>query len=522
MVDFGASNKYCGFSNTFFNKFAVLILHCFLCNKVLFMKSLKLELHFPGVLFITLFFFLASFSSIAQKYWTLEDCVEYALQNNLDIKKQLEMVESKKATRLQSGLSMLPSVNANATNVWNWGQTIDMYTNTFATTNVRSNNLYVSSDMTLFAGLQKFNTLKKNNIELMASNYDLEVLKNDISLAVAGYYLDILFSYEILAVAREQLSTTTDQVERIRKMVDAGSSARGDLLNIEAQASNEELLVIEAENRLSIANLSLQQLIDLTVTKDFMIERPNLKMIHPPVDTITADIIYEKALRARPEIKSAELRMESARKSLAIAQGGYSPILSFGGSWGTGYSGARTEDDPDQPSVITPYIIGITQNSRDSVWSAYESTPQRTVSFKDQLRQNDNKSIGLYLTIPIFNGWQVQNNISQAKIQRDIADINYESAKRTLRKTIEQAYADAVAALKKYNSSSGKVQAQQESFNYATQKFEVGMVTSFDYNNSKKELIRAESELLQAKYDFIFKVTILDFYMGNPIRIIRE
>ena len=144
------------------------------------------------------------------------------------------------------------------------------------------------------------------------------------------------------------------------------------------------------------------------------------------------------------------------------------------------------------------------------------------MSFEDQISNNDNKSIGFQLNVPIFNGWQVRNAISQAKIQQDIAEINLETQKRDLRKTIEQSWADAVAALKKYNSSKEKVTAQQESFNYTSQKFDVGMLTSFDYNNNKKELTRSESELLQAKYDYIFKVTILDFYMGNPIRIVRE
>ena len=484
------------------------------------MRSLSVSLTRPALLLIL--FSLLAFNAFPQKVWTLEDCVLYAMDNNLDIKKQNQMVQSNKATLLQTGLSALPSLNAGATNIWNWGKTVDRYTNQFATTNVRSNNFSISTNLTLFAGLEKINMFKQNQIDLMASKYDLDVIKDNISLSVAGYYLDILFNYEILDVAKGQLAITREQVDRMAKMVEAGSVSKGDLLNIQAQQAAEELTVIEAENRLAISLLSLQQLIDLPVSKDFAVERPNLRLIQPPTGAVTADYIYEQALTTRPEIKSSELKVESARKGLAIARSGVSPILNFGGTWATGYSGAATEVDPDVNPTISYYPIGITQNSWDTVWGFSKDYTYRTMSFEDQISNNDNKSIGFQLNVPIFNGWQVRNAISQAKIQQDIAEINLETQKRDLRKTIEQSWADAVAALKKYNSSKEKVTAQQESFNYTSQKFDVGMLTSFDYNNNKKELTRSESELLQAKFDYIFKVTILDFYMGNPIRIVRE
>lgn len=460
--------------------------------------------------------------ALTQKIWTLEDCISYAMDNNLDIKKQIQMVQSNKASLLQTGLSALPNLNAGASNVWNWGQTIDQYTNQFATTSVRSNNFSISTNVTLFSGLQKVNTFKQNQVDLMASKYDLDVIKNNISLTVAGYYLDILFNYEILAVARAQTDMTKSQVDRMQKMVDAGSSAKGDLLNIEAQAAAEDLTVIEAENRLAISLLTLQQLIDLPLTKDFAVEQPNLKMISPPGGMVTAEYIFEQALSSRPEIKSSTLKVESAEKSISIAKGGLSPVLSFGGTWATGYSGAAKEINPDIAPVVTPYPIGITQLYLDTVFGYHSEYAYRNIPFDEQFTNNDNKSLGFHLSIPIFNGWQVRNNISQAKIQRNIAELNLEAQKRDLRKTIEQAWADAAAALKKYRSSQDKVTAQAESFNYTSQKFDQGMVTSFDYNNSKTELTRSQSELLQAKYDYIFKTTILDFYMGNPLRIVRE
>ncbi|HTX89029.1 MAG TPA: TolC family protein [Bacteroidales bacterium] len=462
---------------------------------------------------------LLSAAASSQKVWTLEDCINYALDNNIDIKKQILTVELNKKQLLQSGLNMLPNLNANATNVWNWGQTIDQYTNTFATTTVRSNNFYLQSEMSLFNGLTKFNTVKQNQINLLASQYDLDVIKNNISLSVAGYFLDILFNTELLNIAKEQLNVTQDQVKRIQKMVDAGSSARGDLLNIQAQEASEETNEITAENTLAISKISLQQLIDLPVTRDFVVEKPELKPVEAPKEIMTSEQIFNAALEVRPEIKSADLMVQSAQKSLAIARGAITPTLSIGGSWGTGYSGAAKEVDPNVPATTLYEPIGIVKNTFDTVYGFYNQYSYRVKSFKDQWNTNDNKSFGFYLYIPIFNGWQGRTAISRAKILKDQAELNLEAQKRDLRKNIEQAYADAVAALKKYNSSVQKVDAQEESFKYSEQKFNVGLLTAYDYNNAKKDLTAAQSDLLQAKYDFIFKTTILDFYMGKPISI---
>ncbi|HNW76291.1 MAG TPA: TolC family protein [Bacteroidales bacterium] len=484
------------------------------------MRAFPFSLIRSGSLFIA--FFLCVSSGFSQKLWTLEDCIQYAMDNNLDIKKQIQTVQSNKASLLQTGLSALPTLNAGASNIWNWGQTIDQYTNQFATTNVRSNNFSVSTQVTIFNGLQKVNTIRQNQIDLMASRYNLDVIKNNISLSVAGFYLDILFNYELVDVARAQLAITRDQEDRMNKLVEAGSSAKGDLLNIQAQRAAEELSVIQAENNLEISLLSLQQLIDLPVSKDFAVERPNLKMVDPPSGMITSDHIYEQALSSRPEIKESELKVKSAEKGVAIAQGAMSPSLYFGGTWATGYSGAAKEINPNIDPVTTLYPVGITQNTRDTVWGFNNQYSYRTISFNDQFHNNDNKSLGFSLNIPIFNGWQVHNAVSQAKIQKNIAELNLETQKRELRKIIEQSWTDATAAHKKFFSSQEKVRAQEESFKYTTQKFDVGMSTSFDYNNSKKELTTSQSELLQAKYDYIFKITILDFYMGNPIHIVRE
>jgi outer membrane protein len=450
------------------------------------------------------------------KVWTLEDCINYALDNNLDIKKQVLSVEAGKKQLLQSQLNLLPDLNMNATNVWNFGQTIDMYTNTFATSTVRSNNFDIQSSAVLFSGLTKINTIKQYSINLLASQYDLDVLKNSISLAVAGYYLDMLLNLELYDVAQNQIGITRDQVTRMTKLVEAGSSAKGDLLNIQAQEAAEALLVIQAQNRLYISGISLQQLIDLPVSADFQIEKPLLKPVEKPDRLLTPEQVFNFAVEKRPEIKSADLRVQSAMKSLAIARGVLSPSLSFSGSWGTGYSGASEEV---ASTSLNQEVIGITNTSKDTIFGYFPSNTYKKTDFSKQMINNQNKSLGFYLRIPIFNGWSGRTNISLAKIQREKAELDLDIQKRDLRKNIEQAYADASASLQQYNASLQKVAAQEESFKYTQQKFDVGMMTSFDFNNSKKDLTKAQSDLLQAKYDFIFKTTILDFYMGNPISI---
>lgn len=464
-----------------------------------------------------LFSFLAASSQ--EKIWSLEDCITYALDSNIDVKKQVLMVENQKALLLQSYLIMLPNLNAGATHGYNWGQTVDRYTNQFATKRVQSNNFYVGTQFNLFEGLRQINTMTQTKLDYQAIQYDLDKMMDDISIAVAGYYLDILFNQELLAVAKEQYNVTLLQVNRMKKMVEAGTMARGDLLNLEAQLATEELQIVEAENRLTISSLSLQQLIDKPYDKNFKIEVPDLKPIEAPQVTLTAEDVYQVALGNRPEIKSAELRLESAKKGVSIARGYLSPTLSFSGTWATGYSGAAQMENGEIVTTTVP--IGYLQsNPSEIVLTDYE-TPAgySTIPWGDQWTDNQNKSLQLNLQIPIFNGWQVQTAISQAKIRREQADLNLRQARIDLDKKIQQAYADAIAALKNYNASEKKVNAQLEAFKYAEQKLEVGLVTSVEYNEVKKNLTTAESDLLQAKFRFIYTTTILDFYMGKPITL---
>lgn len=447
--------------------------------------------------FLLLFCFVLISFAKAQEVWTLEKCVEYALTNNIQVKQQLLQVKSQEASLLQDKLGLLPSLNGGASHGYNFGQTIDRYTNEFATDRVQSNNFYLSSTVSIFEGFQKINQVKQRKIDLEAARYDTDKFMDDISLSIATGYLQILYYNELVKTTENQLKSTEMQSERLKKLVDAGAVAQGDYYTLEAQRAADNSQVISAHNNLDISYLTLTQMLDLPTTDGFVIESPDLEMALQPALAVSADQIYGFALETQPSIKSAESRVKSSEVGLTIAQGGQSPSLTLQGSLGTGFSGAnKIFDTATFTSNIKP--------------------------FADQVKDNFNRSVALNLNVPIFNGWATRSNISRARINVENQKYNLELSKLELRKTIQQAYADAKAALNNFDASVTGVSAARESFRYAEQKFNVGAINSVDYNNSKKDLEKAESDQLRAKYEFIFKSTVLDFYMGKPLSLKRK
>ncbi|MEZ5198114.1 MAG: TolC family protein [Bacteroidales bacterium] len=471
------------------------------------------------------FFVLFLQSLIAQqsKVWTLEECINYALEHNINIQQEALNVNYQEELLLQSKLGILPNINGYASHGYNWGQRVDPFTNEFATDRVRTNNIYLQGDLNLFNGLQQVNTIKRNLLNLQAAQLDVDYFKDEISIAVATEYLQTLYYMEFVTIARNQLEITNQQVERTSKLVNAGTLAKGDLLTIEAQQASEELSLVTAENNLALAYLNLTQLLELHTTEGFEIEKPELGLIEQP-EIFTPDKIYSVAVTDRPEIKSAEMKVESSEKSLSIAKGAYYPRLSLSGSLGSGYSGANVvgtnpiyeeqefgywyTDDPVNPTVP---VYGITQG--------FESYNAK--KFGDQLNDNLNESIGLSLSIPIFNGWSSRSQVAQAKIGIASANLDLELQKNNLYKVIQQAYNDAVAAFNKHKAATKKVNATSESFKYAEQKFNVGLINSVEYNDAKKEYNNALAESIQAKFDFVFRTTVIDFYLGKPLTLKR-
>ena len=433
---------------------------------------------------------------IAQQSWSLKDCLKHAAENNLTIKQAALNTSLSKNALTQSKLAVLPSFNTNASHSFNFGRSVDPYTNTFTLDRVRNNNFGASTSVTLFAGFQNINNIRMSNYDYLASKYDTEKIANDISINIITAFLQLMYNKELVEVNEDKLALSRLQVNRVSEMVDVGRLPKGNLLDTESQMAQEELQLINVQNQLDIAILNMKQLLDLDASCSFDITVPELS-IPESYAVRNSEELYKTASGNLPDVKSANAKLQSAERSLAIAQGGRSPRLSLFGSIGTGYSDARQK------------ITGVDSLSLVPTYSNYP--------FEEQLEDNVSQSFSFSLSIPIFNAWQVNSSISRAKIGVLQSQYNLQQAENQLRKQIEQANADALAAHKKYLASQKSVQALSESFRYTEEKYNVELVSTYEYNDAKNRLFRAEADLLQSKYDYIFKIKILDFYTGDEL-----
>lgn len=432
--------------------------------------------------------------------WSLEDCISYAMENNITIKQTELNTQYNQNLLDQSKLSRYPSLNASSSYGYSFGRALDETTYEF-TDNQKINSIRVnvSSGVTLFNGFQKKNSIDQNKVNLMASYEDVQKIKNDISLNIAAAYLQILFNHELLMVAQNQAEITSQQVDRTNKMVNAGKLARGSALEIQAQYASEELNVINAENQLQLAYLNLQQMLDLQYDPSFQINKPNLPTPGDSMLVLNVMDVYNAAQELMPQIKASEYNLESSLLDLDIAKGMRYPSLTMSGNYNSGYSDIR------QKVIDTDPVTGL------PIYGKYP--------FLEQINDNLSVGIGLGLNIPIFNGGQVNMAVSNARIGIENARLELQNTKNNLYRDIQQASADALAALKKYAATEKALISMEESFKYTEKKFEVGLVNTVDYNTSKNQLTTTQSDLLQAKYDFIFKTKILNFYKGESITL---
>lgn len=438
------------------------------------------------------FLFLSSSQAIAQEEWTLERCISYALENNIQLKQSSLQVESAKYDKTQSLAQMFPNLNASTSFSTNFGRNIDPGTNQFVNEEVQSNNFRVGSNATLFNGLRLLNTFKQSQLDLLAAEYDLQGLSNDISMNIATAFMQVMFNEELLSVAQEQVTISSEQLELTKKLVEAGSVPEGTLFDVEAEFATNELQTITAENALSASILALKQMLNLPASESFRIKRPEVDMPIDGLEGKTVGTVYDHALNNWPQIKSRETNLESARKSEKIAFATYTPTLSANASVSTFYSSAFQDFDQQ----------------------TFEFTD---VPYGDQLDRNLSESIGLNLSIPIFNGLSSRTSVKKARLGTMNAELQLQDQKNQLYSSVQQAYNDAQAAKRQYDASDKSVQATERAFEYAEQRYKVGMMNSLEFNTASNNLARVRSELLRAKYDYIFKMKVLDFYQGKPI-----
>lgn len=443
--------------------------------------------NFTALLFGVLLL-LSSTSSNAQNIWDLQKCFDYAIENNIQIKQQAINTQYNQNLVKQAKDDKLPDLNARFSNDYSFGRSLT-YENTYDNINSASLSGYLGTSMTLFSGKTLSNTVEQRQLDLEVTLNELQKTKDDIMLSIAAVYLEILFAEEVKLVSEANIEITKQQIERTKQLVEAGSLAKGALLDIEAQLAREELVLVNNQNSIQLAYLNLYQFLELPVAESFKVEKPTLPDIKANLTMMNAFDVFQNAINIRPEIKAAQLRVKSAMKQLDIAKGYRYPSLSFGANYYNLYN------------------------------NQYKNFNGDKISFGDQLKNNRRSSLGLTLNIPIFNNFDVKNNISNSELQIANYEYQLQSARNVLRKDIELVYTNALAALNSYISTDKAVRAMKEAFRYTEEKFNVGMINTVEYNQSKNDLTLAQSDLLQAKFEYIFRTKILDFYNGVPITL---
>ncbi len=452
------------------------------------------------------------------KKWTLEECVKYAIDNNISIK-QTEL-DTKTADIDKKGAigNFIPSLNSNASHSWNIGLNQNVTTGLLQNQTTQYSSFGASVGVDIYKGLQNQNTLRKANLSILAAKYQLTKMQEDIALNVANAYLQVLFNKENLKVQQEQKAINEKQLTRSEELVKAGSVPRGDLLDIKATVASDNQKVVAAENALLISKLSLAQLLQLKEFYDFDVTDETTVKDENNILTQTPLAIYEKAKEQRTELKIAKTNLEIAEKNVAIAKGGFQPTLQGFYNFNTraGYSDVITGYVPNtaNPTSVVGYVEGTNQNVLHANLMPVVGSAAPVL---DQFRDNKGQSFGAQLIIPIFNGFSARNNVERSKVSLEKSKIAVEQEELALQRNVYTAFTDAKGGLNSYESALSALEARQEAYNYAKEKYAVGMMNSFDFNQSQTLLSVAQSEVLRTKYDYIFKIKILEFYFGIPI-----
>ena len=461
---------------------------------------------------------IISASAQEGKKWTLRECVEYALENNISVKQSELDLEAAKIDKSDAIGNYLPSINGQVSNSWNTGLTQNVTTGVLQNQTTRNLSAGVTASVNVFNGLRNLRQMQRAKLSRMAAMYSLEQMENDIALFVANSYLEVLVNKEVLKVLEEQNKLTQEQYQRTQDLVDAGTLPQGDLLEIKATNANEQQQIIVAENNVRIALISLAQTLLIQ-------EYENFDIVDESYDVPLAEIldknpreIIENAKKTRFEIKLAEQNVELAEKDVQIAKSAYYPSVSAFFNYNTRESGARRIDqftsiDQDDPTVVIGQVEGTGQDViSDNFTTSFQSLPPRP--FIDQLWLNDGISYGLSLNVPILNGFSTRNSVKRSEINIKRAEYQLEQTKLDLESNIYQAYVDAQGSAKAFEAAQTSVESQEQAYDYAQERYDVGLTNAFDFSQSKFRLSNAQSQLIQAKYDYIFKLKVLELYFG--------
>ncbi len=436
------------------------------------MKKLTLIAALVGVFFTA--------QAQEDKKWTLRECVTYALENNISVKQSELDIEAAELNRMDAIGNLIPSLNGSASYSTNTGSSINPTTNQFENETFSSFTTGVSSNLTLFDGLQNVRQLQRAKLSELASRYQLEKMESDIALAVANSYLQVLLNKANLQAIKSQNEVTQQQLQRTQDLVDAGTLPQGDMLEIKATNASERQQIEVAGNNIKISLISLAQLLLIEDYENFQIVDEGYELISTEIADLSPYEIIEKAKETRPEVQIAEKNVELAKKDVQLARGSYYPTLSAFFNYNTRYA------DND-------FL------NRD---------------FTNQLWQNDGLSYGLQLNVPIFNGLSARTNVKRNKINLQRSEYQLEQAQLDLESNVYQAYVDAKGAAEAYEAALSALESQELAFEYATERYEVGLTNAFDFSQSKQRFDNAKVNVNQAKYDYIFKLKVLELYFG--------
>ncbi len=477
-------------------------------------------------LFFLTFLFVGTFLH-GQELWTLEECMKYAFENNLQIQQTSLSIDQARVNSNAAKASVVPNVNFQTGYFWQFGSYIDPVTNVrnLGGLNAQTNSSTLSANWTLFGGLDNYNAIKQSKIDYMVATYNLEAMRNDVAINIAGQYLQVLFNKEVVNINSLVLENSEKLFLQTKKRYDAGAVAKGDLLQIEAQKASDEQALVSAENTLDLSILQLVQTLQLDTLEGFDIVAPELELPDSYLMSMTPDAIYDQALDLQPNVKSAEYSVESSEFAVNRSKSGYMPSLTLTGQLNSNYS-TRTQGFKNETVDVPAAPVGeaITPAGNFPVISyPYQTTltvpSDVTPDFGTQYSNNFNQFVGFNLQVPIFNNLAVRRNVSNSKLQLENNRVAYEQTKMEFRQTVRRAHSDALASYKSYQSSVKSVESNKESFTYAEKRREQGAISQYEYENARILYLNAISQQLQSKYDYIFKIKVLEFYLSNNMSL---
>ncbi len=432
-----------------------------------------------------------------KKVWSLQECIDYAIKNNIQVKQQELSIEDADLNIKDAKGAFLPDLNANASNNWNRGFS-DNGSGGLIEANSRGSRYGAVSNITLFNGFKNYRVSERARIQKLIAEYGVESLKDDISLNLANAYLQVLLNKENLSILKAQNELTKEQIDRTNELIEAGVVPRGDVLELKANYANENQQIIDVENSVSLSILSIKQLLNYPFEKEFELENSSEAILDEGFLDVPFETLLEGAISKRNEIKRVEENLNLASKDIEIVKSDLLPVLTGSASYGT--SEIRQEEDPVFRDPESGEDVVINQDS-----------------FFDQLNQRKNLTFGAQLQIPIFNRNRVRNSISRAKVAKMRSEFELEQAKQRLTQQVYQAYLDAKTSQKSYESAQVAKSAQQTAFEYAKNRFEAGVSNSFEFNQVKLRLQNSEIDLVRTKYDFLFRLKLLELYYTGKI-----